>query len=269
MKDLHIHTKYSDGEYNEFEIIKEIENSGVKEFAICDHDTIEGSEKVFNLIKDKSTDLIFHTGVELTSHFKEFDRGVNMHILIHDFDLESPIIKEVIEEANTLRRSKVDKMVAYVENVYGITIPSDKLEEKLKATNSFGKPHMYSLLCSLGNFDRLEYYRIMDKLSTKEFKLDVIKILPKLKGLGNIILAHPVEIMKEYNYDINTIEKMVVELKKLGLNGIECYHSSQNKELQTKLSCIANKYNLVESCGSDYHGPNVKPGLEIGTIVKV
>lgn len=269
MKDLHIHTKYSDGEFDEFDILNEIEKTSVKEFAICDHDTIEGSKKVFNLIKGKQTDLIFHTGVELTSHFKEFARGVNMHILVHDFDLESPIMQEIIEEANILRRNKVDKMVAYVESVYRIKIPGEKLEEKLKTTNSFGKPHLYSLLCTLGDFDREEYYRTMDKLSTKEFKLDIAKTLPKLKGVGTIVLAHPVEIMKEYNYDIDTIEKIVIELKKLGLNGIECYHSSQDKELQIKLSQIVSKYDLIESYGSDYHGPNVKPGLEIGTIMKV
>ena len=47
--DLHIHTKYSDGELDEYEIIKEVINSNIKEFSICDHDTIEGSKKVFDV----------------------------------------------------------------------------------------------------------------------------------------------------------------------------------------------------------------------------
>ncbi len=42
MKDFHIHTKYSDGEYDENEIIDKILQKGITEFAICDHDTIEG-----------------------------------------------------------------------------------------------------------------------------------------------------------------------------------------------------------------------------------
>ena len=31
---------------------------------------------------------------------------------------------------------------------------------------------------------------------------------------------------------------------------------------------IAKKYDLIESCGSDFHGENVKPGLKIGQIFK-
>lgn len=268
MKDLHIHTKYSDGEYNEYEIIDEIEKAGVKEFAICDHDTIEGSQRVYKVVNKEKRKLVFHTGVELTSHYKEYDKGVNMHILVYDFDLDDKVMCEIIEESNALRRAKLNKMVDFIEREFDIEIPKYMIEEKLKTTNSFGKPHLYSILCKLGDFDREKYYRTMDKLSTEEYKLDVTKTLPKLKSVGKIVLAHPVEIMKEYNYDIETIENIIVELKKLGLDGVECYHSSQDKLLQEALSKIANKYSLMESCGSDFHGPNVKPGLQIGTIQK-
>ena len=51
MKDLHIHTKYSDGEFDEKQILEQIEIAGITEFAICDHDTIMGSQKVFELFK--------------------------------------------------------------------------------------------------------------------------------------------------------------------------------------------------------------------------
>ena len=50
MKDLHIHTKYSDGEDDEYEIIKKVKEAGIEEFSICDHDTIEGSKKVYDLV---------------------------------------------------------------------------------------------------------------------------------------------------------------------------------------------------------------------------
>ena len=66
MVDLHIHTKYSDGEYDEKEIVDKIREAGVKEFSICDHDTIEGSEKVYELVKD-NPEFVFHSGVELSS----------------------------------------------------------------------------------------------------------------------------------------------------------------------------------------------------------
>ena len=86
MKDLHIHTKYSDGELDEFEIIEEVKNSGVNEFAIADHDTIIGSQKVFNILKENNPGLIFHPSVELTCRINDFMGGINVHLLVQFFN---------------------------------------------------------------------------------------------------------------------------------------------------------------------------------------
>lgn len=268
MKDLHIHTKYSDGEYDEYQILEEVQKAGVTEFAICDHDTIDGSKRVKEVLKNQQINLKFHTGIELTCTYKEFDRGVNMHILVYDFEYNDKNMLAVIDKISYLRRQKVDKMVKYVENVYNIKIPTEKLEEKLKSTKSFGKPHIYSIMQEIGDFDREEYYRNMDKLSTEEFKLSTKDTISKLKNSGKLVLAHPIEIMKEYNYDMSAIEKLLISLKSLGLHGVESYHSSQTKQLQKELSLFAKKYGLIETMGSDFHGPNVKPNLNIGEIQK-
>ena len=66
MKDLHIHTIYSDGEYNEYEILEKIIQAKINEFAICDHDTIEGSKKIYNILKKDNKNLILHSGIELS-----------------------------------------------------------------------------------------------------------------------------------------------------------------------------------------------------------
>ena len=65
------------------------------------------------------------------------------------------------------------------------------------------------------------------------------------------------------------IDELVGELKQYGLKGLETRHSSQTREDYLEFAKIAKKYNLIETCGSDYHGPNVKPWLELGMIEKV
>ena len=264
MKDLHIHTSYSDGEYNEFEILNEVVKSGVSEFAICDHDTIEGSQKVFELLQKGGLNLKFHSGVELTCRLNNFLGGINMHILARDFDFNNKQILEIIQEISVLRKTKISLMVQFVESEYNIIIPKDILEETIKNTKSFGKPHLYSILCQIGNFDREQYYRKMDKLNTNSLKLDTAKTITKLKSYAKTYLAHPVEIMREHNLGLEEIEKIIKKLKELGISGVETYHSSQTKQLQNSLSQIAKKYCLEECCGSDFHGPNVKPNLHIG-----
>lgn len=269
MKDLHIHTIYSDGELNEYEILEEILKTNVKEFAICDHDTIEGSKKVFNILTKKNLPLKFHFGVELTCRFNEFKNGINMHLLVYDFNLNNETLLNLIKKVNNLRKLKIQRMVDLVYKEYNVKISEEKINEILKVTSSFGKPHIYSILSEMGEFNREEYYEKMNELNSKDLKLNAKEVILKLKDSCKVFLAHPVEIMKEYNLDINEIEKLIFSLKELGLFGVETYHSSQTKELQEKLSKITKKYGLSESCGSDFHGENVKPGLRIGDIQKV
>ena len=268
MKDLHIHTKYSDGELDEFEIISAVDDAKITEFAIADHDPIEGSKRVFDILQTSKLNLKFHTSVELTCRVNDYLNGINVHLLAQDFDYNNPILLEFIEEISALRYKKIQVMVDYIEEVYNIKIPQTLLEEKIKSTNSFGKPHLYSILQTLGDFNRENYYDLMDKLDTSKLKLDAKTVIEKLNGSCKIILAHPVEIMDEYNFNIIEIEKLIKYLKDLGLTGLETHHSSQPKEMQEKFSQIAKKYNLEESYGSDFHGENVKPGLKIGDIVK-
>ena len=268
MKDLHIHTKYSDGSLNEYEIINEIENLKIKEFAIADHDTIEGSKKVFNLLKEKNLKVKFHSSVELTCRVNEYQNGINIHLLAQDFDYNDPVILEIVEEISKLRFKKIQVMVDYIEKEYNIKIPKALLEEKIKSTNSFGKPHLYSIMQEIGNFDRFQYYKTMDKLNTSKLKLDAKSVIHKLQGHSKTILAHPCEVMDEYNFDYNQIEEFIKYLKNLGLTGVETHHSKQTKEMQKEFSKIAKKYKLEENYGSDFHGEDVKPGLKIGDVVK-
>lgn len=266
MKDLHIHTKYSDGELNEFEIIEAVKQANIKEFAIADHDTIEGSKRVFEILKQTKSPLKFHSSIELTCRVNEYKNGINVHLLAQDFDFNNPSLLELIKEISALRYKKIQVMVDFVEKEYKLEIPTNLIEEKIKSTNSFGKPHLYSILQGLGNFDREIYYKTLDKLNTAHLKLDAKKVILALKDSCKIILAHPCEVMDEYNFNYIEIEKFIKYLKDLGLTGLETHYSKHNLAMQEKFSQIAKKYNLEESFGSDFHGNNVKPGLNIGDI---
>lgn len=262
--DLHIHTKYSDGELDELEIIDEVIKSGIKEFAICDHDTIEGSKKVFDCLKQDNHDLIFHSGIELTSRYK----NINIHLLIRDFDYNDENILFLVKKISVLRKKKIERMLNFVKDIYGVDIDRNEVKKLEKETNSFGKPHVYKLLLMYGNYDREEYYKNMDSLKSDDLRLDANEVMERLKNsFCNITLAHPIEVMKEYNFTYKEIDLLVKELKEIGLNGVETRHSKHTHKDYLEFSKIAKKYNLLESCGSDYHGENVKPGLKIGNII--
>ena len=269
MKDLHIHTKYSDGEYNEHQILEKIKEANISEFSICDHDTIEGCQKVYNILKETNTNFIFHTGIELSCRVNDFLNGINIHLLVRDFDLENPTIHSIIEKIADFRLQKLQIMIDRIKERFNFVIPKKDIQEALKQTNSIGKPHLYTILNKYKQITRETYYTNMKHLDTNHLKLDATEILTLMKDCkGYVTLAHPIEIMDDYNLTYNDIDDLVKHLKEKGLDALETKHSKHTEENYYEFSKIAQKYNLIETEGSDYHGPSVKPNVKLGICKK-
>lgn len=74
---LHIHTKFSDGEADAVDILNQAKEKGYKKIAICDHNTIEAHK----FVKDE----ILMTAVE----FDVWCGYVFMHLLAYGIDINS------------------------------------------------------------------------------------------------------------------------------------------------------------------------------------
>lgn len=82
--DFHIHTAASDGKLPADEIAKQARQKGLKYFAICDHNTLDGY-KLINF--EEYPGLI--TGIEFDCWFK----GIFLHLLGYGFDLNSKALE--------------------------------------------------------------------------------------------------------------------------------------------------------------------------------
>ena len=74
-------------------------------------------------------------------------------------------------------------------------------------------------------------------------------------------MAHP----QTLRLSDTALEEKIKELIGYGLEGLECYHSNQTWEEMQKFRLLAFKYQLLVTKGSDYHGPNVKSDIMLGT----
>lgn len=74
------------------------------------------------------------------------------------------------------------------------------------------------------------------------------------------MLAHPWQL----RYDDEQLERLVVQLKKDGLEGIECYYPKHTPEQVKFYLSLAEKYDLHITAGSDFHGEQVK--LEVALV---
>lgn len=259
MIDFHCHTTASDGEYTPTEIVKFAKDLGVHTLAITDHDTIDGLEEAIIAGKNYGVEII--PGVELNV---EVPKG-QMHILGYYIDYDDEQFKE---EMRLLREDRNNRNMKYIEefNKIGINMSFEDIK-RYAAGKVVGKPHFARYLLEHGYVSSIEE-AFKKYINTPEFKKIKRKIIPVehaikiIKDAGGIVvLAHPVTL----KLSDEELEFKIKELKKLGLDGVECYNSIHTLEDINKLSEIAFENDLLITAGSDFHGPVVKPNIHLGT----
>jgi len=92
------------------------------------------------------------------------------------------------------------------------------------------------------------------------------KVTPKqavrliLEAGGVPVLAHPTL----YHMSDERLDILTAQLKDAGLLGIEAVYSTYSAAEERQMRALADKYGLLISGGSDFHGAN-KPGLDLAT----
>ena len=94
-----------------------------------------------------------------------------------------------------------------------------------------------------------------------------MKHISEEEGIQAIIQSGGVPILAHINYlkqnDADT-EKTVKRLIGYGLKGIEVFYSGYDKRTEKLAHEISEKYNLIKSGGTDFHGTR-RPGVYLGT----
>lgn len=259
--DMHIHTCYSDGDYKPKEIVRKVKAAGVDTFAITDHDTVLGCKEL-NEFKD--SEILYIPGVELTA----FVPKGRMHILGYNFDIYNSNLNKLLDNKKSNSIKAIDYMYQYLNKKYGINIPSEEFDLLYKKIGNIGRPDLAILLTKynyVGSIDEaFKKYLIEAYDATRINRITTSKeeCISALKDAGAYIsLAHPLSLKMNYE----ELKTELIYLKSLGLSAIEICHSEQPEEYRKILKILKDELNLYETGGSDYHGPTVKPNIEIGT----
>lgn len=264
--DLHSHSVYSDGEKTPNELLNLAIDKNIGVYAITDHDNLDG----IKFLRENYSDLISESGIKVVNGIElsaQVDKGT-MHILGYDFDIYN---KELNDRLKELKNNSMYSMISYfndLKNTYGIRFSNEEILEILNSKGNIGRPHLAKLLIKHGYVksvqeafdlylhDMYERVRKLNKKITYEECIELIK-----NAGGYAILAHPYQL-KQTNEELEeTIKNMI----SCGLDGIELYHSNHTKEQIKFYKQLIEKYNLLYSVGSDYHGPHVKPSIELGS----
>ena len=255
--DLHVHSCFSDGSDTPEELIRAAEAAGVSALALCDHNTVAGIER-FTAAAEGSA-VIGVPGIELSADYQ----GRELHILAlflpkDKLSAMDGLVRDVrarkeqsnIELAESLRRTGY--LIDYDEIRAAATGYINRVQIALalleKGYVSSVDEAMETLLSKDG-----EHYRPPKRLQA----LEAIEFIRSLSALP--VLAHPFLNLSE-----EELCEFLPDAKAAGLCAMETDYSTYSEETCLKARAIADRFGILRSGGSDYHGA-AKPHISIGT----
>lgn len=242
--DLHLHTTASDGRLTPDELVDLAVKKGLEVIAITDHDSVSGVEAA-TAAALKYPGLKVIPGVEINTDYISGE----VHILGYFIDSQDKALNTALEKIRESRVGRAQKMIKRLDDL-NLHIEWSRVQE-LARGESVCRPHIAQALLEKGYienekeaFDRYigrngPAYVERDKVKPT----DAVAIILKARGLP--VLAHPAYI--------ESLDKLINDLKNTGLVGLEAYYGEYDEPTKRSMVSIAQKYGLLTTGGSDYH----------------
>ena len=243
--DLHIHSTASDGRLTPEEVVRLASKKGLSVIAITDHDSVDGIAAAL-VAAESVPSLRVIPGVEINTDIPNGE----VHIVGYFIDYENEELKRTLETLRHYREIRARKMIAKLRKL-GIEVEWQRVQE-LAGGGSMGRPHVAQAMFEQGYVPSLQEaftkyigrqgpaYAERERLSPEE----AVKLVVKAGGLP--VMAHPA--------GIDGLEELLIQLKEVGLVGLEAYYNGYGWKTIHRLVELANKYGLLTSGGSDFHG---------------
>lgn len=260
--DMHAHTNASDGDLTSLELIQLAIAKKISVLAITDHNTVEG-------LKNINSPLISDSGIKIINGIEfSVKRTIGqMHILGYGIDIYNETLNKKLNDIKSNCINKVLSILEVLKKDYNITFSYEDIKSLINVNHNLGRVDVAHLLVKRGYAKNIpevfEKYLVSayEKVRTINKGLTYEECINLILSSGGIpVLAHPKTLK------LNEKEFLILlkDMLKSGLMGMECYHSSFTKEEMAYYLEIANRYNLLVSGGSDFHG-SAKPDVSLGT----
>ncbi len=256
--DLHSHSNKSDGSLTPAELVKYAARKGLSALALTDHDTVDGIDEAMAEAKVQNIELI--PGIEFSTEYE----GRDIHIVGLYIDHKSEYFKRRLVNFVNGRLIRNKEMCRRLTE-HGMPVTYEELEAEFPGC-VITRGHFARYLLDHGYtkslkeaFDRYIGDRGPCFVPRKKITpMRAVEII--LRAGGFPVLAHPVL----YRMSKAQLERLVAQLKEMGLQGIEAVYSTYTASDEREMRALAEKYDLCISGGSDFHG-KAKPGLDLAT----
>jgi len=257
--DLHNHSYYSDGVLSPTEVVRLANQAECDLFSLTDHDTTDGIAEA--QLEADLLNLNLVNGVEISALWQ----NMAIHILGLGIDIKNDILQTGLEHNQKLRKERAEKIA--------LGLWRSGIKDALEKTQSFSKTemltrtHFAQMLISEGYCKDMKavFRRYLTGKKPGGVGVqwegydDVVKWIHAAGGKA--LIAHPLR----YRMTHTKIKKMIIDFKDALGDGLEVVTGTSSQDEINLSSQWTKDYNLLASCGSDFHGwPNQR--LRIGNL---
>ncbi|HUW64394.1 MAG TPA: PHP domain-containing protein [Spirochaetia bacterium] len=254
--DLHVHTTASDGLYTPARLVQEAAALGLAAVAITDHDSVDGIDPA--LAAAQGSSLLVVPGLELGTDYQ----GVEVHLLGYYLDIRHRPLNGQLERLRRSRRERAGLMVRRLQEL-GYRLEPEEVAARAGG-GTVGRPHVAAALVANG------YVRDVDQAFAEllgrgrpayvpRFKHSPASALALIRAAGGVaVLAHP-------GLYPAAAADLLPTLVAQGLGGLEVYYPAHDEPAQAFYLDLCQRLNLVATGGSDFHGPGLHGGAQLGS----
>ncbi|MFX1266281.1 MAG: PHP domain-containing protein [Promethearchaeota archaeon] len=255
--DLHLHSTASDGRLSPAELVRKAAAEELAIIALTDHDTVGGIAAALAAAQEFPT-LRLIPGIEISTDIPEGE----VHILGYFIDYTDRNLLTALEKMHNSRWERARRIIDKLGEM-GYPIDWERVQE-IAGEGTIGRPHIAQAMLESGYIDFFQ--EAFDKYIDRDGPayIEREKVTPTgavemvVKAGGLPVLAHPLTLPEP--------EQLAINLKAVGLIGIEAYYTRYSTEDAQRLVTIANRYNLVATGGTDFHGINAGTEIPIGGV---
>lgn len=249
--DLHCHSHISDGKLPPVEVVRLACDNGAAMLALTDHDNTAGLPEA--RAEAARLGLAFVNGVEVSVTWN----GKVVHIVGLDLDDDAPELQDALDK---LRSGRIERMHKMAEKLakFGIQNAFDGAIALAGSPDSVGRAHLARFLLEQGHVKNMQqafkkYLGDGKPAYVKHEWASLADAVAWIKRAGGLaVIAHPAR----YDMSATKMRELIADFKAVGGVGIEVACSSHSLSERLNYALLADKFELLASCGSDYHGPN-------------
>jgi 3',5'-nucleoside bisphosphate phosphatase len=249
--DLHTHTTASDGTNAPAAVVRLAKEAGLAAVAITDHDTMAGCAEA--IAEGERIGIRVIPGIELSTAIN----GRDIHILGYWCNADDARWQERLKRQQGFRGRRNLMMIEKLQEL-GIAVTLEEIIQlasrsgkKADSAEQIGRPHLAEALVERGvvtdireAFDRyLGEQGLAYCNPSRPQPTDAVDWIREAGGV--CVIAHP-----GLYGDVTIVEEII----KHGVHGIEVYHSDHSPEDEQRYTAIAERYGLLATGGSDFHG---------------